>query len=285
MIALRLLAAFLLAALVGALFGWRRTSRQFVDYRTENAPSVELAEARCPASGLIAHWPLDAEEGGFFRDRSGLGHDLAPRTSFAPLAALRFGPVRVEAGRSGHGVSLRRHQWLVGPNSRCFVTPTLSVAAWVCLTAAVDVPTIVGKSTWPSDGFWLLATSSPPLDSSRRLQLGLASEDGVTHVDADYMLPLGQWHHVAVSLDAAAREVRFYIDGVQRGDVHRDVPAWRVNTTHPFVVGDYDDTGRWPWSGGIDDVRVWNTVASPAEIASAFREGGGQSGRTACTSP
>ncbi len=260
----------LAVALAGALAAWRQSVRAFVAYRTENAPSVPLAEGPCPREGLVAHWRLDAEEAGRFRDDSGLGHDLEPRGSFAPFAALRFGGVRAEQGRIGRAVGLRGHQWLVGPNTRCFATRTLSVAAWVRLTAAVDVPTIVAKSTWPADGFWLLVTSAPPFAESGRLQLGLASDEGVFHVDADLRVPVGTWQHVAVSIDGDAREVRFFVDGRPHGAVHRDVPAWRVNTTHPIVVGDYDDTGRWPWSGDLDDVRVWNRVVTEREVAEAF---------------
>ncbi len=260
----------LAVTLVGALVGWRRSVRTFVEYRTEHAPSVALAAGPCPRVGLVARWTLDAVSGGRFPDASGLGNDLVEGGSFAPFAALRFGGARPEPGRVGGGVGLGGHQWFVGPNTRCFATRTLSAAAWVRLAAAVDVPTIVAKSTWPADGFWLLVTSAPPFDSERRLQLGIASEEGVFHVDAGYVLPLGEWHHVAVSVDGDAHEVRFFVDGRPHGEVHRSVPEWRVNTTHPFVVGDYDDTGRWPWSGSLDDVRVWNRAVTVAEVADAF---------------
>ena len=146
----------------------------------------------------------------------------------------------------------------------------MSVAAWVYLEDAAHVPTIVAKSAWPTDGWWLLTTSVDPLGSDRRLQLGIGLGSGIAHIDADYTLPLREWHHVAFSIDNAAREVRFFIDGVPHGTVHRDVPRWLVNWSHPIVVGDYDGSGRWPWHGRIDDVRVWNRVVTEAEVAAAF---------------
>ena len=75
---------------------------------------------------------------------------------------------------------------------------------------------------------------------------------------------------MAFSFDNEAHEVRFYVDGVPRGDVHRDVPTMRVNLTHPLVIGDDDGSGRWPWEGRLDDVRVWNRIVDDGEVKRAF---------------
>jgi hypothetical protein len=265
--------ATMAVALGLALAGWRTTSRAFVDYRSENPPSVTPTPGPCTRTGLVAHWPLDAEEKGAFVDASGLGHTLAIDGSFAPFAAQRFGAIAHVDGPRGGAVAVALHHWLVGPNSACFASDSVSVAAWVYLEDAAHVPTIMAKSAWPTDGWWLLTTSVDPLGSDRRLQLGIGLGNGIAHIDADYTLPLREWHHVAFSIDNAAREVRFFIDGVPHGGVHRDVPHWLVNWSHPIVVGDYDGSGRWPWHGRLDDVRVWNRLVTNAEVADAFGAG------------
>lgn len=262
--------AGLTLGLLAVIAGWRTTSRAFVDYRSENPPSVTPTPGPCARTGLVAHWSLDAEEKGAFGDDSGLGNALVIEGAFAPFAAQRFGALAHVDGRRGRAVALALHHWLVGPNSACFASDTVSVAAWVYLEDAAHVPTIVAKSAWPTDGWWLLTTSIDPLGSDRRLQLGIGLGNGIAHIDADYTFPLREWHHVAFSIDNAAREVRFFIDGAPHGAVHRDVPRWLVNWSHPIVVGDYDGTGRWPWHGRIDDVRVYNRVMADAEVKAAF---------------
>ena len=262
--------AGLTLGLLAALAGWRTTSRAFVDYRSENPPSVTPTPGPCARTGLVAHWPLDAEEKGAFGDDSGLGNALVIEGAFAPFAAQRFGALAHVDGRRGGAVALALHHWLVGPSSACFASDTVSVAAWVYLEDAAHVPTIVAKSAWPTDGWWLLTTSVDPLGSDRRLQLGIGLGNGIAHIDADYTLPLREWHHIAFSIDNAAHEVRFFVDGEAHGPVHRDVPTWLVNWSHPIVLGDYDGTGRWPWHGRLDDVRVYNRVMADAEVMGAF---------------
>ncbi len=258
-------------ALLGALVGWRMTAREAFLYRSENARTVDLVPGACPRTGLVARWELDRHENGRFADSAGLGLDLSLEGSSAPLAALRYGAPPLVEARSGHGVSIEQHHWLAAPNSRCFATGLISVAAWVKLDDLARMPTIVGKSTWPADGFWLLTTTPEPAGTERRLQLGFVSEKTeVQHVDAGYVLPLHEWHHVAFALDNEAHEVRFFVDGKPFGDVHRGLEPMRVNVSHPLYVGDDDGTGRWPWHGSLDDVRVWNRVVTEDEVARAF---------------
>ena len=262
--------AGLTLGLLAALAGWRSTRRQFDDYRNDNAPAVTPREGPCATSGLVAHWTLDSAEITDLRDRSGLGNDLTAAGSFVPWATLRFGGPKPVEGRVGGAVSLALHQWFVGPNNACFASNVVSVAAWIWLDDPARVPTLIAKSNWPSDGWWLMTTSLDPLGSDRLLQLGISSGNSVHHVDAGYQLPLREWHHIAVSIDNAAHEVRFFVDGEAHGPVHRNVPTWLVNWSHPIVLGDYDGTGRWPWHGRLDDVRVYNRVIADAEVKAAF---------------
>jgi hypothetical protein len=71
-------------------------------------------------------------------------------------------------------------------------------------------------------------------------------------------------------MDNVKHEVQFFVDGKPFGEKHTDVHRWNVNFKSNFTVGDYDGTGRWPWHGKIDDVRVYNRVASVEEIKKAF---------------
>lgn len=258
-------------AACAALVMWRRTFREFVDYRVENPETMPFDAAPCSRVGLVAWWPLDSLNGAESPDQGGLGHTLHAARSFAPLAALRFPYPSAAAGHLAGSLQFSTNQWLIGPNGPCFASEAAGVTAWVWMDAAAHVPTIVAKSAWPSDGWWLLTTTLDPFGSDRFLELGLASGSGFFHVKSGYQMPLNAWHHVAVSMDNAAHEVRFFVDGEAFGPVHSNVPPWLVNWTHGIVVGDYDGSGRWPWDGRIDDVRVFNRALTGDDVRRAFR--------------
>jgi hypothetical protein len=71
------------------------------------------------------------------------------------------------------------------------------------------------------------------------------------------------WHHVAAVRETGI--VRFYVDGVQVGGTFLSAGA-APSTTH-FFIGDWDGSLTFPFVGRIDEVRVWNTARSAAQIA------------------
>ena len=73
----------------------------------------------------------------------------------------------------------------------------------------------------------------------------------------------GQWHHAAVTYDAATSTKRLYFDGVEigTGKVISDLNVAAAN----FGIG--SRTGSEPFSGLIDDVRVYDSALSESEIS------------------
>jgi hypothetical protein len=80
----------------------------------------------------------------------------------------------------------------------------------------------------------------------------------------------GSWHHVAAVYDGA--ELRLYVDGVL------DVSAAKaLNTsdvgTYPLTVGrqSYPDGTYWPLDGSVDELRVYGTALSTAEVLAQYQ--------------
>ena len=84
----------------------------------------------------------------------------------------------------------------------------------------------------------------------------------------------GQWHHVALVLNGTGQTFMGYLDGVRFGSGTGSTLAGHSN---PFAIGGltgrtkfHDSTtplGGHEFDGMIDDVRVYNRVVAPAEIA------------------
>src|SRR5581483_3684855 len=69
-------------------------------------------------------------------------------------------------------------------------------------------------------------------------------------VDSSATIPLGTFHHVAVTVDTNADEVRFYIDGILDS-----VRPWTANlyaNNAPLTIGRGEDT--YYFHGLIDEV-------------------------------
>ena len=84
-------------------------------------------------------------------------------------------------------------------------------------------------------------------------------------VTATQALTPGRWHHLAGTIDAS-RVMRLYVDGVLQGTA--------TLITAPAALGDFNigsnGGGRF-FDGRVDEVRVWSTARTAAEIAAASR--------------
>ena len=84
---------------------------------------------------------------------------------------------------------------------------------------------------------------------------------------------VGGWHHLAVTYDgrggaSAANGITFYVDGVVVPIAERNNNASYVameNWTAPLEMG-CEIVGFQPFNGGLDDVRLWSVVRTPAQV-------------------
>jgi hypothetical protein len=78
------------------------------------------------------------------------------------------------------------------------------------------------------------------------------------------------WHHVAVTMKGSTRQATIYLDGIQvmQGTLSRV----STGNTKPVSIGrNGSPTGYANWDGKLDDVRIWNTVRTGAQISANFR--------------
>jgi hypothetical protein len=226
---------------------------------------------KCGASSLVGHWNFEhfSRDGRLAADESGHANHARVEVADRLFAPVRFRPAAQVDGIDGHGLEVKGRQWLGAGNNDCFTAERFTVAVWIWLDDVGTVPTIIGKSAWPHNGWFLLTTTRGIQAQDRYLDLGILWPGGRAHVESGYQVPLREWHHVVVTVDNERREVQFFVDGksVSR---HTDVPKWQVNWDQELVIGDYDGSTRWPWIGKIDDVRFYNHVLDEAECLALY---------------
>ena len=137
-----------------------------------------------------------------------------------------------------------------------------TVEAWIRTTAPgysgstgnqrviLDMGTMVNSSRFTFNMLW---------NHGIRLEVGGNGLSGTTPINN------GQWRHVAATYDPllTTNQVKLYVDGVLDIQGNLTVP---VSTAAGNIIMGVRLDGVNFWSGDIDEVRVWNTVRTQAEL-------------------
>ncbi len=132
-----------------------------------------------------------------------------------------------------------------------FGTGNFTLEAWV-RTNNTGTQCIMGRN----DGDFLFLVVDGSTDE---LWLGIGSDIFTVSSNINNNV----WHHIAAVRESGI--VRFYVDGVQVGGTFPS--AGSAPATTSFFIGDWDGSLTFPFVGRIDEVRVWNTARSAAQIA------------------
>ncbi len=82
----------------------------------------------------------------------------------------------------------------------------------------------------------------------------------------------GNWHHVALTYDAAGQTLSCYVDGSDYGTPVSVSADLDFEGSHALIGADFDSFNGSPgnyFTGQIDDVRMWNVSRTSAEITAA----------------
>jgi len=101
----------------------------------------------------------------------------------------------------------------------------------------------------------------------------LRYEIGGGNVQAETIVADSQWHHAAVTVirnaTASYPDVIIYLDGVDNTIYSTDTTVSNAPGVYDVQIGQrYDDSGDRPFTGDIDDLRIYDKVLSQAEIVS-----------------
>ena len=202
-------------------------------------------------AGLVAYWP--------FNDAASLGTDAFAGTVLAANGGAAF----TAAGKSGGGLVLSgASQFLAGtvPNLPAG-NSTYTQAAWFKPTA-LGARGIVG---WGNYGVSRQVNALRLFDSGNGFRHYWWGADlDATNLSTNFLD--GNWHHVATTYDGTTR--RIYLDGAQ---VIQDTPGANNAGTANFRIGSTNNAEFF--SGSLDDVAIYNTALTAAEVQ-ALASGG-----------
>ena len=181
--------------------------------------------------------------------------------------ALQEEPAAWSAGVYGSAASFPTNDHLI----RISHSPTLdlpnalTLAAWIRPESQATQYIVKKARHKYVDGFELSLSYSSGKVFARFNQ---ASEGNAYKVlsQSSYPIDGATWMHVAVTFDGL--DIRLYIDGVL--ETLQPAPDLVIASNTIDLAFGAQDNGRSPFRGGIDDVQLFDTALSAAEIANAM---------------
>lgn len=191
-------------------------------------------------NGPLAQWSLDgnAKDTAFLGDRDGTPH----------------GTVRYASGAVGTGLRLEGDGQVVAPNA-VRTDGSFSVTAWAKLDKAGDQSyTVVSQHGQNTCAFCLQYQADKKAWVWVLPQTDNANPPGWSYVQSPAVA--GEWVHLAGIHDAVAKTVKFYVDGRLVGSAPHDTP-WHGSDVLRIGYG---------YTGGIDEVKVYDRALTTAEV-------------------
>lgn len=115
------------------------------------------------------------------------------------------------------------------------------------------------------EGSWLIRIGDAGVPSN---QIQLAASPNVT--DPAWQLEIGKWTFVTLTYDGDTGAVDVYFNGVKKGNTQttgRTTVNWNVaSSDRACYIGYAYDTNR-DFMGDMSEVRIWNKVLTPADLA------------------
>lgn len=233
--------------LLNTLYVWSRDKAGHV------GPFRRYEFSVAPATRPVAHWTMDETDGTQARDSSGNGHH----------AVLSDG-ARWTAGRAGGAVSFPAagaQVALATPNPVIRTDQNFSVAAWVRLTDKSDHRTILSQDSDGRSSFYLQYHKGHDRWS---FTMWTADDKTGAYAVSDAPPRIGVWTHLVGTFDAATGQMKLYVNGRAQSTVATQTQPWQGTGT--LTIGRAWNM-RDLWVGDADDLRVYDRVIYPGEIA------------------
>ena len=245
----------------------REAASHSLSFLMQIAICVVFVAAPALSQTPVGYWPFDDGTGTKATDASGNGHTATLANGLSWVPGKIDGAVSANAAAGQH-VSI--------PAINLSSTKAVTVALWVNRTYSTSGGQVLFEATsdynHSTTGFALL----PDDDTCQGIRAGLRGDVGYS--SNCYSQPSsGVWHHLAVVFDKSqtgGNEVAFYVDG------RLQTPNWSLlasTNTNNFgnnPVYLFSRGGMMLFdSGTVDDLRIYNTALTAAEIQQIYHSG------------
>lgn len=222
------------------------------DTRDTSAPATVGITVNAASIGLVGEWKFENDT----LDTSGNGND---GTANGPVfAAGKVGTaMQFDGANDSVGVG-------TGSTIQFALGETFSTSSWINSSLSGTNQAIIGNS-WAGPGWHVRLTSG------NRIRFIVVEEDHTFNYFDSTITVASGWHHVVTTWDGATAHV--YVDNVDvTGSVVQNGVVSLINSSAQVMIGNLPDSNT-PFSGLLDQVRLYDTVLKISEIQTLFDEG------------
>lgn len=212
---------------------------------------IDISAQTCATkpTGLVAWWPAD-----------GFALDVAGTNNGTLLGGIAYG-----SGAAGQAFSFNgSSSYVQVPDSPfwAFGANDFTIELWANFANASGSPVLVGQDEGPGSVnkwlFWL---------DNGKLEFHINGPGNVLIGSISFNPTLGQWYHLAVTRQA--NFYRFYVNGSVVGTASNSLQVPDANA--PLRIGWAEES--YFFNGRLDEVSIYNTALSTAQIASIYAAG------------
>lgn len=172
-------------------------------------------------------------------------------------------------GKYGNAIYLSGYQSYALSTSGISTSNSITVEGWINLAAynssTYNTIAIIGSNINTSGNHWLYLRSN-------RIYWTYANGTKVNSESVAYTPQLDTWLHIAVTHDYSAKEVKFYVNGVQVGATQTHPDEVLAVSNKAVRIGAYSSSS-YMLNGTIDNFRIYDSTISPSDAASLANEG------------
>ncbi len=225
---------------------------------------------------LVGHWTFDDGTGTTLKDYSGNGFDgtLADGTGTWGGDLPQWSTDRY--GNAGGALSFNQGSHVVIPYNTALNPAAITISLWLKADEVLENNRFMGIHSWLGYKF--------QLQSANKAFFTISATDAIYDHDTDPALELDTWYQVAVTFGDG--NMVFYINGTETAS-YESTGTGVANSGNDLVFGqdsdeyaaddsNYDNDHIIPLSwggyfhGSMDEVRIYNTVLTAAQIASIY---------------
>jgi len=238
---------------------------------------------------LNAGWNFDEGTGNTATAYSTVEHVATFfRGSVAILGEDAMWPSWTTGVKGGHAIYLDKGAHLEVPYTTAFLPANITIAVWIKPDELYEHNYIISQNYW--QGYKLQTQGGgKPFFTYKKVDGGIIDADN----ELDNSIKAGEWNHVVITIDGAAKELKFYVGGVlTKTWTEADKGIGPLTQTlsdpdpQPFIIGcvatDAElEANFMQWTtadnlgyfkGAIDELKIYNIALSEGQVTKLYND-------------